>query len=76
MKYLGFTVVVLSEQGQYASWCPELEIASQGATVKEAIENIKEALELRLESLTEKELNEIKKHKKSITTTVKVPLPA
>ena len=75
MKYLGFTVVVIPEQGQFASWCPELEIASQGDTVDEAIANIKEALELRIEGLSEKQLKEIKKHK-SIMTTVKIPIPA
>ena len=75
MNYLGFTVVIIPEHGQYASWCPELEIASQGSTIKEATANIKEALELRLEGFSKKQLEKIKKHK-SITKTVKIPLPA
>lgn len=33
----------------YVSWCPELDIASQGETIEEAIENLKEAIELYLE---------------------------
>jgi predicted RNase H-like HicB family nuclease len=31
------------------SWCPELDVASQGRTVEEALSNLREALELRLE---------------------------
>jgi predicted RNase H-like HicB family nuclease len=38
------------ETGEWAVWCPELPgCASAGSTKKEAIENIKEAIELYLE---------------------------
>jgi len=33
----------------YVSLCPELDVASQGRTVEEALANLKEAVELRLE---------------------------
>jgi predicted RNase H-like HicB family nuclease len=33
----------------YSWWCPELDIASQGETIEEAIRNLKEAFELYLE---------------------------
>ncbi|HSI88173.1 MAG TPA: type II toxin-antitoxin system HicB family antitoxin [Pyrinomonadaceae bacterium] len=39
-----------SETGEWAAWCPELPgCASAGATEAEALENIKEAIELYLE---------------------------
>ncbi|WP_269851798.1 type II toxin-antitoxin system HicB family antitoxin [Methanosarcina horonobensis] len=44
-----FSAVVQKEGKWYVSWCPELDIASQGETIEEAIENLKEALELYLE---------------------------
>ena len=42
-----FSAVVQKEGKWYVSWCPELDIASQGE--KKAIENLKEAIELYLE---------------------------
>ncbi len=38
-----------SETGLYVAWCPELDIASQGKSVEDAMNNLKEALELYLE---------------------------
>jgi len=40
------TAVIEREGDGYVSLCPELDIASQGDTVEEARENLKEALEL------------------------------
>lgn len=45
------TVVVRKESGRYSSWCPELDIASQGDTIEEARENLKEAVELYVETI-------------------------
>jgi predicted RNase H-like HicB family nuclease len=43
------------EDGSYA-WCPELKgCQAQGKTVEEALANIREAIELFLETLTEDE---------------------
>lgn len=41
--------MVQKEGKWYVFWCPELDIASQGETKEEAIENRKEAIELSLE---------------------------
>jgi predicted RNase H-like HicB family nuclease len=45
-RILHLTVVIRSENPVYVSWCPELNVASQGETIDEAISNLKEALEL------------------------------
>ncbi|PMB74581.1 type II toxin-antitoxin system HicB family antitoxin [Candidatus Bathyarchaeota archaeon] len=44
-----FSSVVWKEGDMYVSWCPDLDIASQGKTVEEALNNLKEAIELYLE---------------------------
>jgi predicted RNase H-like HicB family nuclease len=44
-----FSAFIQKEGKWYVSWCPELDIASQGETIEEAIENLKEATELYLE---------------------------
>lgn len=41
-----FTAVIEKEGNGYVSLCPELDIASQGVTVEDAKENLKEAVEL------------------------------
>ena len=46
---LTLSSVVWREDDIYVSWCPELDIASQGKTVEEALNNLKEAIELYLE---------------------------
>jgi predicted RNase H-like HicB family nuclease len=46
---LTFSSVIWKENGWYVSWCPDLDIASQGKTVDEALNNLKEAIELYLE---------------------------
>ncbi|HEV8595426.1 MAG TPA: type II toxin-antitoxin system HicB family antitoxin [Thermoplasmata archaeon] len=43
------SAVVHREGAWFVSWCPELDVASQGRTVEESIANLREALELRLE---------------------------
>lgn len=44
------TVVVKEEEKGYSVVCPELNVASQGGTFEETISNIKEAMELYIES--------------------------
>jgi predicted RNase H-like HicB family nuclease len=46
---LSFSCVVWKEDDWYVSWCPELDIASQGKSVDEALSNLREAIELYLE---------------------------
>ena len=43
------TAVVKKEGDGYVSLCPELDVASQGAMVEEAMTHLKEAVELFLE---------------------------
>jgi predicted RNase H-like HicB family nuclease len=40
------TAIIEREDGGYVSLCPELDIASQGDTIEQALANLKEALEL------------------------------
>jgi len=44
-----FTAVVHLEDDIYVAECPEVGTVSQGPTIEEAIENLKEATELYLE---------------------------
>jgi predicted RNase H-like HicB family nuclease len=44
-----FTAVIHREDDLYVAQCPEVGTASQGATVEEAVTNLKEATELYLE---------------------------
>ena len=50
------TAILEREGDGYVSLCPELDIASQGHTVEEARENLREALELFLELASPSEL--------------------
>ena len=43
----------------YAALCPELEVASQGATVEEATANLREAIELFLECADAEEITRV-----------------
>mgnify|MGYP002174113758 FL=1 len=47
------TGIVEREDAQYVSYCRELGTASCGATAEEALENLKDALEVHLDALTE-----------------------
>jgi predicted RNase H-like HicB family nuclease len=49
------TAIVWKEEDTYVAKCPEIGTASQGKTVKEAIDNLKESTELYLEEFPEKE---------------------
>lgn len=76
MKIMGFSAVAFRDGKSYTAWCPDLDVASQGGTAKEALANLKEAIELHLESLSPGELKEALKRKgTSLITNVKVPVP-
>ena len=53
-----FTAVIERDGDQYAALCPELDVASQGATVDEARRNLTEAVELFLECASPEEVAE------------------
>lgn len=50
------TILIQRESGGYVSLCPELDIASQGDTVEQARDNLREALELFFESASPEEV--------------------
>lgn len=64
-------VIEQDEHGCYA-WCPELKgCQSQGKTVEETLVNIREAIELFLETLTDDERSAARS-KEILTTAVEV----
>lgn len=52
-----FTAVLEKEEQGFVALCPELDIASQGSNIEEALHNLKEAVELFLENASQEELN-------------------
>jgi len=52
------TAIIEREGNGYVSLCPQLDIASQGDTVQEARENLREALELFFEAASPSEIQE------------------
>ena len=44
-----FTAIIQKEEDMYVAKCAELGTVSQGSTIEEAIDNLKEATELYLE---------------------------
>jgi predicted RNase H-like HicB family nuclease len=63
---LTLTAVVHKEEDMYVAECPEVETASQGKTVEEAVKNLKEATELYLEEFP------LKNKERSVITTFEV----
>jgi len=49
VETLTFSGVVWKEEELYVAWCPELDVASQGKRIEEALDNLREAIELYLE---------------------------
>jgi predicted RNase H-like HicB family nuclease len=50
-----FTAVVHKEEDLYVAECPEIGTASQGETIEEAVNNLREATELYLEEFPVKQ---------------------
>jgi predicted RNase H-like HicB family nuclease len=68
-----FNVLFQKDEYGYFVFCPELKgCHSQGETFEEANSNIREAIELYLESMTKDEINELTISKELITTTMEV----
>jgi predicted RNase H-like HicB family nuclease len=66
-----FTAVIEAEGDGYVALCPELDVASQGATVEEARSNLAEAIELFLETADESEVSR-RLHSRVFVTQVEV----
>lgn len=56
MKLGTFTAVLEKEGSEFVALCPELDVASQGGTVEEALANLREAVELFLECANSAEI--------------------
>jgi len=52
------TAIIEREDEGYVSLCPELDIASQGDTVEQARDNLREALELFFETASPEEIRQ------------------
>ncbi len=52
------TAIIEKEDDGYVSLCPELDIASQGNTIEQARDNLKEALELFFETASQEEIKQ------------------
>lgn len=50
------TAIIEREGDGYVSFCPELDIASQGDTITDARDNLREALELFFETASPEEI--------------------
>jgi len=61
------TALIEREGDGYVSLCPELDVASQGKTVEEARDNLREALGLFFESASAEELKQRLRHEVFIT---------
>ncbi|MCD6247427.1 MAG: type II toxin-antitoxin system HicB family antitoxin [Candidatus Diapherotrites archaeon] len=57
---LKLSAIITKEGNEYVALCPELDTASQGSSIENALEMLKEAIELYLEDEDVKELP--KKH--------------
>jgi len=65
------TAIIEREGGGYVSLCPELDIASQGSTIEEARQNLREAIELFFETASQSEI-QTRLHEEVYVTRVEV----
>ena len=64
------TAILHKEEDMYVAECPEVGTVSQGKTIEEAINNLKEATELYLEEFP------LKEERKTLLTTFEVGVSA
>jgi len=67
------TAIIEREEGGYVSLCPEIDIASQGDSVEEARDNLREALELFFETASPEEVKQ-RLHGEIFVTQVEVAI--
>lgn len=48
---MDFTAIIKKGEKQYVALCPEVDVASQGHTIEEALKNLKEVVELFIEEM-------------------------
>lgn len=74
MESIRRTVAIIAREGDgFFALCPELDIASQGATVEEARANLIEALTLFFETASDSEVTQ-RLHSEVFVTQVEVPV--
>jgi predicted RNase H-like HicB family nuclease len=56
--YKSLTAIIRKEGEGYFALCPEIDVASQGDTIEEAKENLKEAVELFYECASKEEIDD------------------
>lgn len=71
MKSHQFTAFIEREDDGFVALCPELDVASQGETVEEAKANLREAVELFLETASASEI-ESRLHSEVFVTRMEV----
>lgn len=67
------TAIIEREGDGYVSLCPELDIASQGDTIEDARDNLREALELFFETASSEEIKQ-RLHEEVFVTRVEVAI--
>lgn len=51
-----FTAIIEREENLYVALCPDLDVASQGTSIENALDNLKEAVALFLETADPSEM--------------------
>ncbi len=65
------TAIIEREGDGYVSLCPELDIASQGGSIEDARDNLREALELFFETASSAEIKQ-RLHEEVFVTRVEI----
>lgn len=47
--FMKLTAIIKKGEKQYVALCPEVDVVSQGYTIEEALNNLREAVELHIE---------------------------
>ena len=71
MKTRQMTAIIEKEGDGYVALCPEVDVASQGATIDEASKNLVEALQLFFETADESEVK-LRMHDQVFVTRLEV----
>jgi predicted RNase H-like HicB family nuclease len=53
-----FTTIIEREGNLYVAMCPEVDVASQGTSIESALDNLKEAVALFLETADPREMKD------------------
>lgn len=73
MEARRLTAIIEREGDTYVALCPELDIASQGASIEESRRNLAEALQLFFEEASHSEVRD-RLRAEVYVTTIEVPL--